>query len=95
MIRGCSYPCVMQKVGEIMHQAGSGRVIIRLTSTLEEGAILCDERNERVAKVVELIGPVSGPFASALPLTNKLKGCEGKRLFAPRIPTADRRRRER
>ena len=72
----------MQEVGEIMHLAGSGRVIIQLSKELVEGEILCDEKGTRVAKVMELIGPVKRPFASATPLTNNIKKYVGKNVFA-------------
>lgn len=72
----------MQEVGEIMHLAGSGRVIIQLTDELSEGVILCDEKGTKVAKVMELIGPVKRPFASATPLTNNIKKYIGKAVFA-------------
>jgi RNA-binding protein len=72
----------LQEVGEIMHLAGSGRVIIQLSDVLSEGVILCDEKGTRVAKVMELIGPVKRPFASATPLTNNIKKYIGKAVFA-------------
>ncbi|HEY5735259.1 MAG TPA: Gar1/Naf1 family protein [Nitrosopumilus sp.] len=72
----------MQEVGEIMHLAGSGRVIIQLSTELVEGQILCDEKGTRVAKVNEMIGPVNRPFASATPLTNNIKKYIGKSVFA-------------
>ena len=72
----------MQEVGEVIHLASSGRVIIQLTKTLEEGQILCDEKSSKVAKVMELIGPVTKPFASAAPLTNNIKKYTGKKVFA-------------
>lgn len=65
-----------------MHLAGSGRVIIQLSDNLSEGVILCDEKGTRVAKVMELIGPVKRPFASATPLTNNIKKYIGKAVFA-------------
>ncbi|NND87453.1 MAG: hypothetical protein HKM23_09090 [Nitrosopumilus sp.] len=65
-----------------MHLAGSGRVIIQLSKELVEGQILCDEKGTRVAKVMELIGPVKRPFASATPLTNNIKKYIGKNIFA-------------
>jgi RNA-binding protein len=71
----------LQEVGEIMHLAGSGRVIIQLTEKLEEGVILCDETGTKVAKVMELIGPIKRPFASATPLTNNIKKYIGKSVF--------------
>jgi RNA-binding protein len=72
----------LQEVGEIMHLAGSGRVIIQLTGKLAEGQILCDETGTKVAKVMELIGPIKRPFASATPLTNNIKKYIGKSVFA-------------
>ena len=76
----------MQEVGEIMHLAGSGRVIIQLSDKLVEGQILCNKKGTRVAKVMELIGPVSRPFASATPLTNNIKKYIGKSVFASEQP---------
>jgi RNA-binding protein len=65
-----------------MHLAGSGRVIIQLSTELVEGQILCDKSGTRVAKVNELIGPISRPFASATPLTNNIKKYIGKQVYA-------------
>jgi len=65
-----------------MHLAGSGRVIIQLSNKLVEGQILCDEKGTKVAKVMELIGPVRRPYASATPLTNNIKKFIGKSVFA-------------
>jgi len=72
----------LQEVGEIMHLAASGRAIIQLSKELVEGQILCDEKGTRVAKVMEMIGPVKRPFASATPLTNNIKKYIGKAVFA-------------
>ncbi|MGI0097043.1 MAG: H/ACA ribonucleoprotein complex subunit GAR1 [Nitrosopumilaceae archaeon] len=72
----------MQEVGEIMHLANSGRVIIRLSKTLEEGQIICDEKSSKIAKVTEMIGPIGKPYASAIPLTNNVKKYVGKKVFA-------------
>ncbi len=65
-----------------MHLAGSGRVIVQLSKELVEGQILCDKKGTRVAKVMELIGPVKRPFASATPLTNNIKKYIGTSVFA-------------
>jgi len=72
----------LQEIGEIMHLAKSGRVIIQLTKLVEEGQVLCDEKSGKVAKVMELIGPVAKPYASAVPLTNNIKKFTGKKVFA-------------
>ena len=65
-----------------MHLANSGRVIVRLNSEVPEGQILCDSNSQKIAKVTELIGPVSNPFASAIPLTNNLRKISGQKVFA-------------
>ncbi len=72
----------MQEVGEILHLASSGRVIVQLTKLVEEGQILCDKKNEKVAKVMELIGPISKPYASAMPIVNNIKKFTGEKIFA-------------
>ena len=72
----------LREIGEIEHIAGSGRVIIRISEPLSEGQVLCDKGGTRVARVMELIGPVSEPFASAAPLTNSIKKYVGKAVFA-------------
>ncbi len=78
----------MQEVGEISHLASSGRVIVRLSSKVDEGQILCDENSVKVAKVMELIGPVDSPYASASSLTNNIKKFTGKRVFASELSPA-------
>jgi RNA-binding protein len=58
-------------------------VIIQLSDNkVVEGQILCDEKGTKIAKVMELIGPIKRPFASATPLTNNVKKHIGKRVFA-------------
>ena len=72
----------MQEVGEIIHLANSGRIMVRLTKTIEEGQILCDEKSSKLVKVTEMIGPVAKPYASAIPLTKNVKSFTGKKVFA-------------
>ena len=83
----------MQEVGEILHLANSGRVIVRLSNTVSAGQILCDERSTKVAKVTELIGPVAKPYASAMSLTDNIKKFVGKKMFAFDIPPAKKQNR--
>ena len=83
----------MQEVGEILHLATSGRVIVRLSKTVVQDQILCDEDSTKVAKVTELIGPVAKPYASAISLTNNIKKFVGKKMFAFDIPPAKKQNR--
>lgn len=62
--------------------ASSGRVIIQLSEKVPEGQILCDKRGTKVAKVMEMIGPVGKPLASAAPLTNNIKRYSGQSVYA-------------
>ena len=71
----------MQGVGEVLHLASSGRVIIRLTKVLRDGQLLVDGTGRKIAKVSEMIGPVNTPYASATPLTNNIEKYVGKKIF--------------
>ncbi|MEO9276305.1 MAG: Gar1/Naf1 family protein [Nitrososphaera sp.] len=71
----------MQEVGEILHLASSGRVIIRLSKPLKDGQIIVDNSGTKVAKVLEMIGPVDAPYASAIPLTNNIKRHVGRTVY--------------
>jgi RNA-binding protein len=64
----------------LLHQARSGRLVIRLTRELMPGAVLVDEKGRTLGKVVELIGPVKAPYASVAPATSKL-GKAGDPVF--------------
>ena len=85
----------MQEVGEILHLATSGRVIVRLSKIVTQDQILCDENSTNVAKVTELIGPVAKPYASAISLTNNIKKFVGKKMFAFEIPSAKKHKENR
>jgi RNA-binding protein len=71
----------LQEVGEVLHLANSGRVIIRLSKPLRDGQLLVDNTGTRIAKVSEMIGPVDAPYASATPLTNNIQKLIGKKVF--------------
>ena len=75
-----------------MHLASSGRVIVQLKKPVDEGLILCDEKSGKVAKVMELIGPVAKPYASATPLTNNIKKYSGKKVFALEVSPAKKQK---
>ncbi len=86
----------MQEVGEVLHIANSGRVIVRLSKDVREGEILCDKNNQKIGRVTELIGPVKNPFASAIPLTNNLKKISGTKVFSlAQTPVMKKNRRNR
>jgi RNA-binding protein len=72
----------MQEVGEVLHRAKSGRLIIRLAKRVEPGSVLLDSKGRNAAKVIELIGPVSRPYASAAPASDRAgTGKDGRKVF--------------
>ena len=83
----------MQEIGKIVHLAQSGRLIVELDEELSEGDILYDQKENRVARVAELIGPTSAPFASAI-LYENVKGGAGRKMYVRNSPAGKRRRHE-
>jgi len=86
----------LQEVGEVLHIANSGRVIVRLSKEIKEGQVLCDKNNQKIGRVTELIGPIKNPFASAIPLSNNLKKISGTKVFSlEQTPVVKKNRRKR
>ncbi len=53
-----------------------------MTGKVEAGSILLDSKGRKAAKVIELIGPVSRPYASAAPASDRADtGKEGRKVF--------------
>lgn len=79
----------MLEVGEALHVAGSGRIIVRLTGGgVDEGSTLYSRSGAKMAEVREIIGPISRPYASASPLTNNTRRISGRKLFSDRRRSA-------
>lgn len=72
----------MVEVGEVLHQARSGRLIIKLEKDVRIGDILLDAKGKKIAKVMEIIGPVDAPYASAQPITDRVKKYIGSKVYA-------------
>lgn len=70
----------MLQVGILLHQAKSGRLIVRLSREVTPGAFLYDDGKRKLGKVVELIGPVRGPYASLAVVSSRL-GRPGDPVF--------------
>ena len=73
------------EIGEIMHLAKSGRLIVKLNaagSGVKAGELLVDGSGKRVGKVAELIGPVSAPYASVIPMTDRTSRLVGAKIFS-------------
>ena len=73
----------MFQVGSLLHQAKSGRLIVRLTKEVRPGASILDGDGKRLGKVIELIGPVKSPYASVAVVSSRL-GKSGDPAFVER-----------
>ncbi len=73
------------EMGEVMHLAKSGRLIVKLNAAgagMKAGELLVDGSGKRVGKVAELIGPVSAPYASVIPMTDRTSRLVGAKVFS-------------
>ena len=73
------------EMGEVMHLAKSGRLIVKLNAAgagIKAGELLVDGSGKRVGKVVELLGPVSAPYASVIPMTDRTGRLVGAKVFS-------------
>jgi RNA-binding protein len=66
-----------------LHQAKSGRLIVRLSKEVRPGAFLFDDGGRKLGRVVELIGPVRSPYASVAVVSSRL-GKPGDPAFLER-----------
>jgi rRNA processing protein Gar1 len=73
------------EIGEVMHLAKSGRLIVKLSAAGAEvrpGEMLIDSAGRRVGRISELIGAVSAPYASVIPMTDRTARLVGTKVFA-------------
>lgn len=80
------------EIGEVMHLARSGRLIVKLTAEARPGEILVDGAGKRVGKIAELIGPVKAPYASVIPMTDRTARLVGAKVFSGGMPPRPARR---
>jgi len=66
---------------QVLHKARSGRLILKSKKKVTTGMILFDSRRRPVARIVELIGPVNSPYASATILNKEMEVHEGQKLY--------------
>ncbi len=78
----------LKEVGEVLHLAKSGKLIVRLNPSCDlsiVGQSLVDKKGTRIGRVIELLGPVKSPLASALPITDPNKTMPGMKVFETEI----------
>jgi RNA-binding protein len=73
----------LTEVGEIIHKAKSGRLILKLfeMTKINAGDTILDSHGKKIGNVNELIGPVNSPYASVILLDENFEGRAGEKLF--------------
>jgi RNA-binding protein len=73
------------EVGEILHLAKSGRLIVKLNAAgaerIKAGELLIDGSGRKVGRVAELLGPVKTPYASVITMTDRTSRLVGSKVF--------------
>jgi RNA-binding protein len=78
----------MEMIGEIIHMAKSGRLIVKVEENTNHNLIgqsLIDNNGSRIGKIIELIGSVKSPYASVMPALNSKYTVGGKVYRAPNL----------
>lgn len=71
----------MEKIGEIIHLAKSGRLIVKIEENANHnliGEALIDDKGTKVGKIIELIGSIKSPYASVIPTLDSKYSVGGK-----------------
>jgi rRNA processing protein Gar1 len=74
---------LLTEVGEIIHKAKSGRLILKLfeMTKINAGDTILDSHGKKIGNVNELIGPVDSPYASVILLDENLEAKAGEKVF--------------
>ena len=65
---------------KVLHLARSGRLILQANEDFKANTILFDDKESKVAKVIEVFGPIKSPYISATPLTDRTKRIVGQNV---------------
>lgn len=71
----------LEKIGEILHLAKSGRLIVKVDEQISHkliGQALIDDKGTKIGKIIELIGSVKSPYASVIPTVESKYSVGGK-----------------
>jgi len=78
----------MEMIGEIIHVAKSGRLIVKVEENINHnliGQAIIDNKGSRIGKIIELIGSVKSPYASVMLTSNSKYSVGGKVYRSPSL----------
>ena len=73
----------LTEVGEIVHKARSGRLIVKLNekNLVNTGDLLFNSSCVKIGSINELIGPVRSPYASIIISNDKFQIVNGDKIY--------------
>ena len=74
----------MRKLGKVLHVSKSHALIVKLDPPkfVRPGTKACDSKLRTVGVVMDVLGPVSGPYASVKPTIAKPESVVGRTVYA-------------
>ena len=67
---------------KVLHLARSGRLILHANGDIMANNILYDDKERKVAKIIEVFGTIKSPYISAVPLTDRIKRIIGHNVHS-------------
>ena len=71
----------MKKLGQVLHQAKSGNLSVQAEIFLKPSIPVFDVSGKKIGFVVETFGPVSSPYVSVKPTTDRVRKLIGEQLY--------------
>lgn len=71
----------MKKLGQVLHQAKSGNLIVKTETLLKPSISVFDTSGKKIGFVIETFGPVSSPYVSVKPTTDRVRKLVGEQLY--------------
>ncbi|MGQ9780778.1 MAG: H/ACA ribonucleoprotein complex subunit GAR1 [Nitrososphaeria archaeon] len=71
----------MKKLGQVLHQARSGNLVVKADGFLKPSVPVYDRSGKKVGYVIETFGPISSPYVSVRPTTDRIRKLIGSELY--------------
>ena len=71
----------MQRLGRVLHISPSRNIIIKVETVPRVGETVVDENLRCVGKILDVLGPVSSPYASIKPTIREIEKLASKMLY--------------
>jgi len=74
----------LRRLGKVLHLSKSRTLIVKLDPPkfVRPGTKACDSKLKNVGVVTDILGPVSGPYASVRPMIAKPESVVGRIVYA-------------